>query len=94
MPGVEIRSFAFPRCADPTGPRQPVLTDSLGHYRDLLTTVLTAPGTPFCVVLRAVFVRDGITDSVTISGVPITMSEFVGPNQPADSFRVDIALPP
>lgn len=95
IPGVEVRSFAFPaQCGEPTGPRLPVVTDSLGRHRDILSTVLTAPGTPFCVVVQAVFERDGVPDSVTISGIPITMSGFVAVNQPRDSFRVDIELPP
>jgi len=95
VPGVEVRSFRFAtQCGDPTEPRTPEITDSLGRYRDVQTAVLTPPGTPFCVVVRAVFDRDGITDSVTISGIPITMSDFVAVGQPRDSFRVDIALPP
>ncbi len=66
----------------------------MGQYRKVLVFGLTAPGTPFCVGVRAVFDRDGVADSVTISGIPITMSEFVAVGQPRDSFRVDIELPP
>jgi len=63
----------------------------MGRYRKVLVFGLTAPGA-FCVEVRAVFDRGGVPDSVTIGGIPITMSDFV--DQPRDSFRVDIALPP
>ena len=92
--GVSLSLFRE-RCLEPVGGRAaPVATDTLGRYRKVLSFGLIAPGTPFCVEMRAVFDREGITDSVTISGIPITMSEFVAVNQPRDSFQVDIALPP
>ncbi len=93
--GVEVRSTLFrPECVERVQATSPDTTDDQGRYRKVMVFGLTAPGTPFCVEVRAVFERDGVADSVTISDIPITMSGFAGPNQPADSFRVDIALPP
>jgi len=91
--GVAVRTSLFrEQCQQPISSGTPVATDAMGRYRKVLLFVLTASGTPFCVEVRAVFDRGGVPDSVTIGGIPITMSDFV--DQPRDSFRVDIALPP
>ncbi len=88
--GVEVRSTLFRQeCVERVQTTSPDTTDDQGRYRKFLVFGLTAPGTPFCVEVRAMFDRGGVPDSVTIGGIPITMSD-----QPRDSFRVDIALPP
>ncbi len=93
--GVAVRTSLFrEQCQEPVQTTAPVVTDGMGRYRKVLVFGLTAPGTPFCVEVRVVFERDRVADSVTLSGIPITMSDFVAVGQPRDSFRVDIVLPP
>jgi len=91
---VVVRFYGFSRvCGEPNQPNSVVSTDSLGRYREV---IITDPfgGAVFCFVIRAVFDRGGVMDSVTIRDIPVTFSDLAGPGQPRDSIQVDIALPP
>ena len=94
VPTVVVRFYGFSIvCGEPRQPNSVVSTDSLGRYREM---IIANPfgGTRFCFVIRAVFQRNGVMDSLTIRDVPVTLSELPGPGQPGDSVRVDIVLPP
>lgn len=98
--GVAVRICVLRPCEFDTTPpgtfpveHPPVVTDEAGRYRQGFVSIFR-PEFDACLLVTALLETNGVSDSVSIRGVPIHFSLIGFADAPVrDSVRVDIVLP-